>query len=313
MKEIKNKIITKEDIKKIVLLINDYYSEMSILHKQYKEESQNYDDPRNTSIKKIVMSSKPTLEFSVKLENHTETQNDVNWFIDVLSSRSKEIELITVSYLAYYHLNTSNNESFSGQSAQESIHLTFREDYASVSFEYQNPHSNYQTIQENIEAIIKNAPESYDKTISKKYMRENIPSLSIGLLIGIILSSALYLICKFTNINLYINNFILSIYFIPVMFVLSSLIGLILPGKNHSLYRQLNIKKKYAGYNSTKKSNTYKDDISEFLDYCEVEIGKNYKHKQIREQIEKNYKKSIKIAIIETIIFIALFVVSYIF
>jgi len=124
-----------------------------------------------------------------------------------------------------------------------------------------------------------------------------------------LLSVGLYLLCRFTNIDIYINNFVLSNYFVIVSFLVSVLLGFVVPGKNHSLYRSLKIKKKYAGYSSSKNQALYKDDINELLNNPEVEIGKFYNNGKIRKQIEKNYSASKFNVFILTVLFIAFYIV----
>lgn len=309
MEEIKNKRITKENIRQIAKLLYERFESLNENFCQYKSESEDYKSSKNDVIKDIVVSSKPTLTFDITMKNETESTSDINSFIDYMMNYSKQIEKLSISYYAYYHTNASNNSAYNGIHSQEDFHITFRPDSIYYSSSFENPSREFMDLLNEIKNIISRAPVRYDDTIKKKNSRENFPSLTIGLLMGFFLTIGLFLFCKFSGIDIYINNFVQTPYFAPVMLVAFLLIGLIIPGKNHPLYRQIKIKQRYVGYNSSTREDMYENDIRDFTSQCEVEIGEFSNYGEIRNKIEINYKKAKKLFWIELAVFAVLCII----
>ncbi len=307
MEEIKNKRISRDIIKKISKLIKDRSDSLNKYYEQYEIESKNFDDPINDTVKSIVVNSRPKFEISITHNDQTETKSDIDWLFDFLDTKSNQIEKITFFYSGFFCANISNNDYYKGNRSEEGVYITFWCDNATIKFEKQNPSEQFEFLIKNIESMIASAPENYDKTISKKFERKFTPSLSLCLGILLVLGTALYMFCRFSNRDIYINNFVLGKYFVPILFCVSVLLGFFVPGKNHSLYRDLALKKKYAGYSSSKKQSLFVDDVNYFKDNPEIEIGKFYKHGKIRKKIEENFKT----ANIWCLIFIALFAVFF--
>lgn len=307
MEEIKNKRISRDIIKKISKLIKDRYDQLNKIYEQYEIESQNFNDPINNTIKSVAVTSRPKFEISITYNDQTETKTDIDWLFDFLDTKSNQIEKITLFYSGYFCANISNNDYYKGNRSEEGVYLTFWCDNASIKFDKQNPSEQFDGLIKNVESLILSAPNNYDKTISNKFERKFTPSLSICLGLFLVLGTALYMFCKFSNKDIYINNFVLGKYFVPTLFGLSILFGFFLPGKNHSLYHDLALKKKYAGYSSSKKQSLFVDDVNYFKNNPEIEIGKFYNHGKIRKKIEENFKTSN----IWCLIFVALFVVFF--
>lgn len=309
MEEIKNKIITRENIKEMAYMLNNRYIEHKKLYQQFNQESQDYNNPNNNIAREIVMTSKPTFEISITTGSQTETKDDIDWLVSSLDRNSQNIQKITISFNSYYKRHTSVSECYSADSSEESVYLSFTPDWSYIKFDYKNPHQNLLHIKESIKSIVNNAPVSYDKIISNKSSRLNMPSLANSLIIGLIITIGLYIFCKVSDINIYINELVLTKYYAPVMLVLSLLLGVIIQGENHALYKALKIKKKYSGYDSTTHTDFYTTDVKHFTDNCETEIGENYNHCELRTKIEKNYRKSKTLVLIELIIF-AIFIAA---
>ena len=292
MADITNKRISIDLIKKITYLLNGRYQYLYQLYQKYKEETNVYDNPINKEVKNIVVASMPSIEIAVTVGDQTETFSDIDMLFDLLDNKSKEIEKVTINCFAIIYSNTTNEDHYKSPRSEEDVSLYLREDVASIRFNFSNATLEYSKLKEEIEQLLNNAPASYDLTISKRYWRKDLPSLARGLALGLFLSIGLYAFCKLSNIDIYINQFVLGNFYCITAFLISIVIGLIIPGKNHSLYSALKIKQKYAGYSTYKKASIYKDDVSGFKQYAEVSIGKNYNHEKIREEIEINYAKS---------------------
>ena len=65
----------------------------------------------------------------------------------------------------------------------------------------------------------------------------------------------------------------------------------------------------YVGYNYTSRESIYTEDLENFRNQCEVEIGDYSDYPALRAKIEANYKKSKWILLIELCIFAVAWVV----
>lgn len=294
MEQLNNKRISTETIKQIALLLDDHYKQMNALYTQYKTESEDYKNPANEQIKDIVVSSKPRLTFSVTIGGEQEEREDVEWFIQSIKRDAKFLEKTSIHYYGSLRRDCSNNNSFSATSGEESFSLSLQPNYAYHSSSINNPSRNFDEVLYKIRTLLSSAPTNYDKTIKGKNMRENFPSMVYSMIGGIVLTLVIALLFRFMNVNIGIEWFICSPYFAPVMLALSIVVGLIIPGPNHSLYKKLDIKQRYSRYNRNTGSDVYEIDVKSMTDYCEVEIGANAEHGRIREKIEKNFSTSLK-------------------
>lgn len=74
-----------------------------------------------------------------------------------------------------------------------------------------------------------------------------------------------------------------------------------------SVYRPLLPDAKYSGYNSSTYKSVYKDDIADYLEHSEVHIGKFWDAEKRRNKIEKIYKITSKIVLVQLAISVVLF------
>jgi len=308
MEEIKNKRISRDVIFQIASLIYEEYARLKELHSEYKTVSDDYHDPRNKIVRDVAVVYRPSFSIDIRMENQDETFSDLDRLKEYLDNHSSAIEKISIHFYSEYRINTSFEEHYNAKKVSEDVSLTFRDDSIHTLFNYENAQSNYTTLRDKIERLLNNAPASYDDIIAKKYFRKNLPSLSIGLLLGIVCTIALYIFTKQNSSYELLNKFVDNVVFVPVMLGVFIFIGLIIPGKNHYLYNAMNIKRKYAGW--TKSSgNIYKDDVKSFLNNSEVEIGKFHNRGKLRVAIEENYNNAKRMVLVELIVFVVLFFV----
>ena len=74
-----------------------------------------------------------------------------------------------------------------------------------------------------------------------------------------------------------------------------------------SIYQPIIPRQKYAGYDYSEKRTKYKDDVDEYITASEVHFGQYLDAEKRRNKIEKIYKISKKVVIIQIIISIILF------
>ena len=134
---------------------------------------------------------------------------------------------------------------------------------------------------------------------------------SFTISIGIILSYILYivLIMNKEKISPYVaeclnnkNILIFGQWFVAILLGNVASFWYIL-----SVYRPLLPESKYAGYNSSTYKSVYKDDVDDYLEHCEVHFGKFWDAEKRRTKIEKIYKVTKIILIVQLIISAILF------
>ncbi len=76
-----------------------------------------------------------------------------------------------------------------------------------------------------------------------------------------------------------------------------------------SIYKPLLPETKYAGYDSTTYKSKYKDDIEDYIEHSEVHFGKFWDAEKRRTQIEKIYKVTRIIVLVQLLISLILFFV----
>ena len=129
--------------------------------------------------------------------------------------------------------------------------------------------------------------------------------------IGIILSYILYIILKINIDKIppilaeYMNNKYILIFgqwFVAILLGNVFAYWYIL-----SIYKPLLPSAKYAGYNRSTYKSKYTDDIDEYLEHSEVHFGKFWDAEKRRNKIEKIYKITNKIILVQLLISILLF------
>lgn len=151
--------------------------------------------------------------------------------------------------------------------------------------------------------------ERFNKTIKLRQLR--IQSFSI--VVGLILSYILYLLLIINKSALnpvmvtYLSNKYLIVFgqwFLAIL--LGNLFGswYIL-----SIYKPLLPNTTYAGYDYSSLKSIYKDDIDEYVKHSEIHIGQFWDAAQRRSKIEKIYKITSKIILVQLLISIVLFFV----
>lgn len=240
------------------------------------------------------------------------TEKNYNWFIDTIKN-PKSIKCIELALNIWYTSDISNDES---QSNSIHVDISFREAFSDLrycdlylSVETKNRESEAYSIHSNIVDILEKNEERFNKTIKLRQLR--IQSFSI--VVGLILSYILYLLLIINKSALnpimisYLSNKYLIVFgqwFLAIL--LGNLFGCwyIL-----SIYRPLLPNTRYAGYDYSSSKSIYKDDIDEYVKHSEIHIGQFWDAAQRRSKIEKIYKITNKIILVQLLISIVLFFV----
>lgn len=240
------------------------------------------------------------------------TEKNYNWFIDTIKS-PKSIKCTELALNIWYTSDILNDES---QSNSIHVDISFREAFSDLrycdlylSVETKNRESEAYSIHSNIVDILEKNEERFNKTIKLRQLR--IQSFSI--VVGLILSYILYLLLIINKSALnpvmvtYLSNKYLIVFgqwFLAIL--LGNLFGswYIL-----SIYKPLLPNTTYAGYDYSSLKSIYKDDIDEYVKHSEIHIGQFWDAAQRRSKIEKIYKITSKIILVQLLISIVLFFV----
>ena len=157
--------------------------------------------------------------------------------------------------------------------------------------------------------ILENNKDRFDKTIKNRKIR--IQSFCIA--VGIILSYIVYFILKINvnklpiDINQYLTNKYIIIFgqwFLAILLGNISSYWYIV-----SIYKPLLPEAKYTKYNYSTSKAVYTDDVDDYTNHCEVHFGKFWDAEKRRNKIEKIFKITRIIVLIQLLISTILFFV----
>lgn len=178
-----------------------------------------------------------------------------------------------------------------------------------VNVDATNQESEARNVYSTIMNILEDNPDRYDKTI--KFRKIRMQSFTIS--IGIILSYILYVVLMMNKEKItpdilgYLDNkniLVFGQWFVAILLGNVASFWYIL-----SIYRPLLPESKYAGYNSSTYKSVYKDDITDYLEHSEVHIGKFWDAEKRRNKIEKIYKITKLVVLIQIVISTILFLI----
>ena len=304
--EIKNVQITRESIKEMAKLIFERFQVMQELY-QRKEKFLKENNYKNDSpMQEIVVSSKPMLSFEVVMRNHSEKKTDLEWFVSFLDECPEQIEKVSIQYNCFYYQNATFQLAHKGIHCEEGVNISFTPEYIYYTNRQENAGGGFEIMLRKFDRMIYDAPKRCDKVITGKATRKSVPAIARSLGLGLLLTTAIYVLFHFNIINYGIKEHILTFYTVPLLFVLFGILGYFIPGCNHKLYRKLGLKQKLVGYSREKRENIYKTDFANIENHCEVEIGQFANNLQYRAKIERNLKRAKLAILIETILYVIL-------
>lgn len=305
-----NKQIPLEAIISVANKLEDYKEKYDRIFEQ--EEIRNKNLPfgeKNYEYENGSSTIKYTIEF---YNGRNITESDYNWFIGKLSEPRaiKRISLdLSISYMGKTQKSDYNNE-FNKISAYIDFRdagMNLKYSDASVEIETTNQEKEANNIYSEVMNILENNEDRYNKTIKHRKIRMQCFTISVG----IILSYILFIILKINIdkiprvlVEFYNNKYFLILGQWFVAIVLGNVISF---WYIMSIYRPLLPESKYAGYNSSTYRSVYKDDVDYFLEHSEVHFGKFWDAAKRRNMIEKIYKITSKIVLVQLAISILLY------
>ena len=309
-----NKIVNKQiPIQKIVDIANyfeDYKEKYEKLFEKDKEKNKNL--PFGEKNPEYDNGSSE-ITYTISFHNgQTINEKDFNWFVGNLSNTKmiKEIEIsISIRYFGRSEKDDFNSEYNSINASVDFRDAGMELQYSDVIIDINT--TNQEREANNIYSTIMNTLEDtedrYNNTIKHRKIRTQCFTISVG----IILSYILYVLLRINIEQLpsvlteYMNNkyfLVFGQWFVAIVFgnVLSYWYML-------SLYKPLLPYAKYAGYDSTTYKSKYKDDVDDYLEHSEVHFGKFWDAEKRRNKIEKIYKVTRIIVLVQLLISVMLF------
>ena len=311
-----NKVVNKQiplsSITDVANYLEDYKEKWDKIFQQENEKNKNkpYGE-KNYEYENGDTDLKYTIEFH---NGKNITESDYNWFVGNLSEPRmiKGIEL----YMSIRYNTRSQNSNYKDIYNKITVTLYFRDcggelKYSDVSInvdttnQENEAHNIYSTIMNTLE----NNPDRYDKTIKNRKIRTQCFTISVG----IILSYILYVILKINADTIspvfaeYLSNKYILVFgqwFVAILLGNVFSYWYIL-----SLYRPLLPQAKYAGYNYSANRGKYTDDVDDYVEHSEVHFGKFWDGKKRRTKIEKIYKVTKIILLVQLVISVILFLV----
>ena len=253
-------------------------------------------------------STTPKIEYEITFkDNKSIRQPDYDWFITNISN-PKSIKKVAFSYMVNY---SSNLNDPSRETLYKSLHayIILNEDSAYISVDGKLLEDEVYKMNSDIRNILESGGDRYDKTIKNR----NIRIQSFCFSIGTVLSYILYLILLVNKNSLpEVFNTILTDKYAIVFgqWLVSGILGNIFGfWYMMRLYKELIPQKRYSHYNSSSRSNVYIDDVEDYISHDEVQIGKYTSAKKNRELIEKIFKITNIVVLVQVIISVILFLI----
>ena len=301
--KIVNKIIPIETIIEVANYLEDQKDEYTRLITIDKEKNQNL--PYGQQVYKYK-GEIPHINYTVRFTDGREVTNpDYNWFINMLNNKSS-IEYIFIHSHISYKSNYKDNEHYEHMRLDSWIH--FWENHVTISIDGKNTEEQVYKVHSYIKGVIENNEDRYNKTVKNRNLRIQAFSFSIG----IILSYILYLILSLNMSTLpsalvgMLNN---KLFLVIGQWLVAGLFGNILGYPIIMiLYKNIIPKTKYSHYNKSSHKSVYVDNIEDYISNDEVLIGKFANNDKNRMNIEKIYKITRIIVLVQLIISILLLI-----
>lgn len=309
-----NKVVNKQIPIKSIIDIANYFDD-------YKNRYDNMFEQEKRKNKDVAFSDKnyeyengsTELRYTVKLRNGKDmTETDYHWFIGQLNQPSAIEEIRIDLRVSYY--NKSGKENYNDQYNSINVSVDFRD--ARMDLKYSDVYVDVQTTNQekeanNIYSTIMNTLEDNEDRLNKTIKHRKVRMQSLCISVGIILSYILYIVLRLNadkfpmELATYLTNkyvIVFGQWFVAILLGNVFSYWYIL-----SVYRPLLPEAKYAGYNSSTYKSVYKDDIDDYLEHSEVHFGKFWDAEKRRNTIEKIYKVTSKIVLVQLLISVILY------
>ena len=300
--KIVNKIIPRETIIEVANYLEDQKEEYQRIFE--KEEQKNAGLKYSEQVYEYK-GDNPKVQYTIRFKDGREiTEADYNWFVGMLNNLNL-IEQITFYSTISYSSNARTREHYEYMHLYTWVH--FREDTTTIRVDGKNMEEQVYRVHSYLRGTIENNDDRYNKTVKNRKLR--IQSLCFS--IGFVLSYIIYfiLIANKNKIPVELANYLDNKMIIIIgQWFISAVVGNILGLPIMlALYRNILPKAKYSHYSKSSHKSVYVDNVEDFVAHNEVQIGKFANNRKYREIIEKIYKITSKIVLVQVAISILLF------
>lgn len=300
--KIVNKIIPIETIIEVANYLEDQKEEYQRIFE--KEEQKNAGLKYSEQVYEYK-GDNPKVQYTIRFKDGREiTEADYNWFVGMLNNLNS-IEQITFYSTISYSSNARTREHYEYMHLYTWVH--FREDTTTIRVDGKNMEEQVYRVHSYLRGTIENNDDRYNKTVKNRKLR--IQSLCFS--IGFVLSYIIYfiLIANKNKIPVELANYLDNKMIIIIgQWFISAVVGNILGLPIMlALYRNILPKAKYSHYSKSSHKSVYVDNVEDFVAHNEVQIGKFANNGKNREIIEKIYKITSKIVLVQVVISILLF------
>ena len=304
-----NKVVNKQIPLKTIIDIASYLEEYKGKYdKKFQiEENKNKGLPYGEKDYEYENGS-TALNYTIEFKNGKSIkENDYNWFLENLKEPSS-IKTISIDlYIMFYTKNPSGkiNDIFN----KINISLYFREFDATIDVETTQQEKEAHNVYSEVMNILEDNEDRYNKTMKFRKIRTQCFTITVGIVLSYILYIVLIINANRlpSNIAEYLNNKYIIVF--GQWFVAVLLGNILSDWFISSIYKPLLPEKKYAGYNSSTYKSIYKDDVDDFVDHSEIHFGKYWDAEKRRTRIEKIYKVTRIIVLIQLVISVIMFLV----
>lgn len=301
--KISNKLIDIETIIKVANYLEQQTNEYNKLFIEEKEK--NKDIPYNEK-RYEYDGENPKVEYTIDfVDGRSVTEKDYDWFVNNLYN-NKTIKHIHIKQVIYFNSNYDDINNI--VSKHLFSYIDFYEDRVSISIDGKELKKEVQDNYNNIRNIIEDNKARYDKTIKNRKIRIQSFCLSIGFLIGYIALIVLFInYSKIpeTYIKYVSNKYLIALAYWAISIVVGNTIGL---GIMNSFYTQIIPERKFLKFNNQSGKSIYIDDVDDYINKNEVQIGKFYNSILKRNKIEKIFNITKIIVLIQIVITIIILV-----
>ncbi len=288
--EIKNKIISADTIIQIAELLENeklHYQKLGLYDKKF-----NYYNKNEVNIYRVTQD---IVRYDVRLKSGENIEKeDIEWLKSQLTDRFlPAIDSIHISFNMFLRSERTNNTdvNIGNKLKTLNVELYLYENEVRYSVDTTELEEEAYKLHSDIANIFNSCPNRYNKTIKRRFIRSQCLSLTIGFIIAYI--AMLLLNIKYDELPDVIHKVVEStkysyvIIFFIIAFGIGNIIG---QGITAALYSGIAPKKKYSHYDRSSRKNVYVDNITEFIEHNEVQIGKYYNSAAKRARIEKIFK-----------------------
>ena len=303
--KIVNKIIPLNTIIEVANYLEDMTEEYN---RKFQIDARKNEGVKFTEQVHEFKGEKASVDYLIRFKDGKEIKkSDYNWFVGMLNNLSIIKGISIFSTIKYHAVDRKSGRDTQFMHLYTFVH--FSEEMASSKVEGKNMEEETYRVHSYIKGMIENNEDRYNKTVKNRKLR--IQSLSFS--IGFILSYIIYFILLANKNNFsislasYLDNKMILVFGQWFIFaIIGNIFGLPIM---MALYKNILPKAKFSHYSRNVHRNVYVDNIENYISNNEVQIGKFANNGKNREIIEKIYKVTSKIVLVQLAISIILFLI----